>query len=142
MSVKASNWVFDLSLKPAIKLVLLALADQSDDEGVSWPSMNTIAKKASCSVNTARRHIRQLEKMQLVESELRERHNGSYSSNRYKIFIGREPINPDDSPDSGPDSDDDQNSDYLPETPNDEAPTNLGGAKSSPPNFGGGPHRG
>ncbi|RDH41618.1 DnaT-like ssDNA-binding domain-containing protein [Zooshikella ganghwensis] len=137
MSVKASNWVFDLSLKPAIKLVLLALADQSDDEGVSWPSMNTIAKKASCSVNTARRHIRQLEKMQLVESELRERHNGSYSSNRYKIFIGREPINLDDFPDSGPDSDDDQNSDYLPETPNDEAPTNLGGAKSSPPNFGG-----
>ncbi|MBU2713694.1 DnaT-like ssDNA-binding domain-containing protein [Zooshikella harenae] len=135
MSVKAINWAFELGLQPATKLVLLALADQANDEGVCWPSMSTIAKKTSCSTTTARRHIQLLEKMQLLISTNRERSNGSCSSNQYQLFIGKEPVNPDDSPKSDPESGSDQKSDGLPAKSSSEAPANLRGAKSSPLQF-------
>ncbi len=39
-------------------LVLLALADFSDDEGVCWPSQTTVAKKARCHPETVRRAVK------------------------------------------------------------------------------------
>lgn len=42
-------------------LVLLALADFANDEGVAWPSMETIASRARMEVRSTRRVIRRLE---------------------------------------------------------------------------------
>ena len=39
------NWAWQQLLKPVPKLVLMALADAADDEGVCWPSVATLASK-------------------------------------------------------------------------------------------------
>lgn len=47
----AEVWKLDLPTSP--KMVLLALADCANDDGTCWPSMATIAAKASMSLRTA-----------------------------------------------------------------------------------------
>lgn len=39
------------------KMVLLKLADNANDEGVSWPSISTIAEQCSMSVRAVHRHL-------------------------------------------------------------------------------------
>ncbi len=88
-------------------LVLLALADFSDDGGRCWPSMATIARKARVSTRGARAIIRRLEGDGLLVCEP----SKGRSSNHYRITInaeaasginaeaasGLEPLNPEDS---------------------------------------------
>ncbi|MGB5741636.1 MAG: helix-turn-helix domain-containing protein, partial [Sedimenticolaceae bacterium] len=35
------NWAWRQTLTPTLKLVLMALADSADDQGVCWPSVST-----------------------------------------------------------------------------------------------------
>jgi hypothetical protein len=50
MSIKLMTQVWESNVGPATKrLVLLALADSANDEGVCWPSVATIARKAGAS---------------------------------------------------------------------------------------------
>jgi DNA-binding transcriptional ArsR family regulator len=51
------------------KLVLLAIADCANDEGVAWPSIQTIARKSGASARTVQRHIREIEEAGLLERE-------------------------------------------------------------------------
>ena len=37
------NWAWRQKLKPVPKLVLMALADAADDNGICWPSVATVA---------------------------------------------------------------------------------------------------
>ncbi|MGB5255148.1 MAG: helix-turn-helix domain-containing protein, partial [Sedimenticolaceae bacterium] len=46
------NWAWRQALTPTLKLVLMALADAADDQGVCWPSVSTLAKKCSVSTRT------------------------------------------------------------------------------------------
>lgn len=50
-------------------LVLLALADWSNEEGVSWPSMERLANKARIDKRSAQRIVRQLSKDGLLKIE-------------------------------------------------------------------------
>jgi hypothetical protein len=43
------------------KLVLLALADCANDEGLAWPSIATLARKCGCDERTIQRNLRVLE---------------------------------------------------------------------------------
>lgn len=52
--------VWELLLPDSEKLVLLALADCANDEGVCWPSMATLAKKCSKSDRTVQACIKAL----------------------------------------------------------------------------------
>lgn len=66
MSIKAMNWVFDESQATANdRLVLLAIADQADDEGVARHgdplTYRELAKKARCAEITAKRAVIELE---------------------------------------------------------------------------------
>jgi hypothetical protein len=54
----AEVWKLDLPTSP--KMVLLALADCANDDGTCWPSMATIAAKASMSLRTAQGCIKTL----------------------------------------------------------------------------------
>ena len=54
-----SVWALDIS--STHKLVLLALADNANDEGMCWPSMATIVAKTSLSERCVRGVIRELE---------------------------------------------------------------------------------
>jgi hypothetical protein len=62
MSIKLMSLVWDLDLPPGDKLVLLALADQANDEGLQcWPAVATIAKRSGQGERTVRRCIADLE---------------------------------------------------------------------------------
>jgi len=53
MSVRAMTWAFaQEDLKPGPKLVLLALADRANEEGLCWPSIPTLARKCSMGERT------------------------------------------------------------------------------------------
>ena len=92
MSVKASNWAWQLQcVKGMTKLVLMALADSADDDGFCWPKLETIAFKACTSKSTVKRAVRDLVQLGLVTVEHRTRQNGSSASNYYTINIGVQP---------------------------------------------------
>ena len=71
-------------------LVLLALADQANDEGLCWPSQEKLAPKARQSVSTLRRSLRSLEKMGLLTTITRSSTRGR-RSNLYLLHIGAKP---------------------------------------------------
>lgn len=60
MSVKVMSLVWSLDLPDSQKIVLLALADSANDEGVCWPSMASLAKKCSKSERTVQGVIKEL----------------------------------------------------------------------------------
>lgn len=62
MSVRVMTAVWEVDLPASQKIVLLALADCANDEGVAWPSIATIAKKASKSERTVQAMVADLEK--------------------------------------------------------------------------------
>ncbi len=81
------NWAWRQELKPVPKLVLMALADIADDKGICWPSMSTVATKCNVSTRTIRRCIQDLVSRDLLQVEQRYRHDGSNSSNRYRLRL-------------------------------------------------------
>jgi len=87
MSIKLMSIAWDTPLKGADKLILLALCDFANDEGVCYPSISTIAKKSTSSERTVSYAIKTLEKIGVISHEKRSRENGSRSSNVYKIDI-------------------------------------------------------
>ena len=60
MSVRVMSQVWELTLPPMEKLVLLALADCANDEGRCWPSATTLARKTGEGERTVRRAVRSL----------------------------------------------------------------------------------
>lgn len=53
--------LFEANISPRAKLVLAYLSRVSDRQGVSFPSIPTIAEKCGCCQNTARKALRELE---------------------------------------------------------------------------------
>ena len=91
MSVRASTWAWSLEeVMGSEVLVLLALADQANDEGFCWPSQEKLAPKARQSVSTLRRSLRSLEKMGLLTTITRSSTRGR-RSNLYLLHIGAKP---------------------------------------------------
>jgi len=61
MSVQALGWVLDWSpTKGAERLCLLAIANHADERWEAYPSLETIAREANVTVDTARRSVRSL----------------------------------------------------------------------------------
>ena len=87
------TWAWATELPPTPKLVLMALADIADDQGICWPSQNTLAKKCSMAERSVRRILLQLQASNLLFVESRFRPNGSLASNRYRLAIGGPPDN-------------------------------------------------
>jgi len=81
------NWAWLQVLSPSSKLVLMALADAADDQGICWPSVPTLARKCSVSPRTVQRVLKALTEQQLLVSEQRHRPDGSCSSNRYRLGL-------------------------------------------------------
>jgi DNA-binding transcriptional ArsR family regulator len=88
VSAKATGWALDQELPPVTKLVLVALADECRrDSTVSWPGRARLAKCVGISERQVSRHVRELEKRNLVRREERRRDNGSRTSNRFWLAI-------------------------------------------------------
>jgi hypothetical protein len=70
MSIKIMTAVWDREdLSSTQKLVLLALADWANDEGLCWPSIERVAKKSSLKKRAVQLAIRSLEEMQFIRRE-------------------------------------------------------------------------
>ena len=57
MSVKAMSVAWESNLKPGAKLVLLAIADHADGQGICWPGQDYIAEKCNMNRSTVNQHI-------------------------------------------------------------------------------------
>lgn len=66
VSVRVMTAVWELELPHTEKLVLLALADNANDEGDCWPSITTISRKCGMHRATVMRSITELENRRLV----------------------------------------------------------------------------
>ena len=74
-------------------LVLLALADYTNSEGIAWPAISTLARKVRMSKRNVQRCVRALEKA--GELEIRP-NQGRRGSNVYRILLSNiESNNPD-----------------------------------------------
>lgn len=83
MSIRLMTAVWEREdLASTHKLVLLALADWANDEGLCWPSISRLAIKTSMAGRSVQRIIRQLEDMKFIR---REEEIGK--GNRYWISI-------------------------------------------------------
>lgn len=69
------------------KLVLLAIADNANDNGVCWPSISRLAKKCQMSEQGIRNQLKILIGKQWLESKPRFDDVGDRSSNLYTIRI-------------------------------------------------------
>ena len=90
MSLKALTWAFDQALKPDLKIVLLALADYADGDGVCWPGQKSIAAKAGMSERTVREKLLALEELGYIARRRRQNSDGYRSTDEYKLL----PANP------------------------------------------------
>ena len=87
MSIRSMAWTWKLHLPASTKLILLALADHSDDEGFCWPGIVGIAEKCNLSDRSVQRHIQNLITRGLLRVQERFRPDGSRASNLYHLQV-------------------------------------------------------
>ena len=87
MSVAATNWVWLLNLKPVQKIILLALADVSDEKGYCWPSLEYLAKKTNMDKRSIQRTIKLLQKMEIINIKTRFIKDKIQTSNGYYLNL-------------------------------------------------------
>lgn len=91
MSIKLMTLVWDKAKAEGTKLLLLlALADMSNDEGYCWPAYRTLAKKIRVSVTHTKGLMAELVEQGLVRKEARYNKDDptSQTSNGYWLIIG------------------------------------------------------
>ncbi|WP_420406925.1 helix-turn-helix domain-containing protein [Hoeflea sp.] len=89
MSIFVTSQVWKSApVKGSDLLVLLALSDFANDDGVCWPSMATIAEKARISERSAQRACRAMADSGLIEIE---ENSGPKGANRYRIILDAAP---------------------------------------------------
>lgn len=91
MTIRAMNWAWGVDLPPAMKLVLLKLADRADDDGECWPGMKSVAKQCGVCERTLMRHIEKMESMGLLHKSKRKDESGRQMPNLYTLNLAYEP---------------------------------------------------
>lgn len=61
MSTKVMSACWPVRTEPSRKAVLISLADQANDEGICWPSVNTLAERTCLDCRTVQRAIQDLQ---------------------------------------------------------------------------------
>lgn len=93
------TWAWGLTdLDQSATLVLLALADAANDEGVAWPSQAEIGRKSRLQERAVRRQLAVLRDLGLISWESRATSRGR-RSNLYLVHVGAQPerVSPDQS---------------------------------------------
>lgn len=89
MSIKVMSRVWDSSQHKGTKLLLLlAIADYTNDEGYAWPSIPTLAKKLRMSERYVQVAIRQLIKSKELKISYKSRGG---SSNTFQVTVKEKP---------------------------------------------------
>lgn len=102
MSLKQTQWVWQLTLKPGPKLVLLALADYANDQGECYPSLKQLQKKCGFARSTLLVHLRWLRNKKFISVKNQHDKNGYRRRNLYQIDSIQGPNSESPSPDFGP----------------------------------------
>ena len=108
MSVKLMSTAWDMDLPMGQKMLLLALCDHANDEGVCYPSQEKLAQKCSMGERTVISHIQWLERHGILSRERRQ-NTQRRKSDLYQITLDG----------------------YMPEPAN-SAPANSAPANSAP----------
>lgn len=87
MSIKCMNWAWNIELQPAVKLVLLKLADRANDDGECWPGQDTVAASCSMSERSVMRHIASLEALGCLSVDRRKGEDGRRETNVYHLNL-------------------------------------------------------
>jgi hypothetical protein len=69
------------------KLVLLALANYADVNGVCWPSQETLGRDTEQSLDTVQRQLAALETLKLLTRERMPKRRGQWQGHRYKLAL-------------------------------------------------------
>ena len=89
MSIKTMSRVWEHSQQSGTKLLLLlAIADHANDEGVAWPGMTSLSRKIRASLTYTKELIKELltsGDLELVKS------GGGHNSNTYRVVVGEVP---------------------------------------------------
>jgi hypothetical protein len=89
VSIRAIQAVWDRSsVGGSMRLLLLALADFADEDGYSWPSVETLSKRTARS----ERHVRRLITLAIAAGELKADRVGGTTSSRYWLTPGGEAV--------------------------------------------------
>nr|WP_318380464.1 conserved phage C-terminal domain-containing protein [uncultured Enterobacter sp.]DAL63549.1 MAG TPA_asm: replication protein O [Caudoviricetes sp.] len=92
MSTKLTGYVWDACAASGMKLssvaIMARLADFSNDEGISWPSIGTIARQIGAGESTVRTAIAQLEKDNWLSRKQRRQGNRN-ASNVYQLNVAK-----------------------------------------------------
>lgn len=87
MSIRAISWAFDQTCgSPTAKLILIKLADNANDHGSCWPSIDYMADHCELSRTAIKENIDKLVALGLVEVTPRYRNN-LQQSNNYQLKI-------------------------------------------------------
>lgn len=97
MSIEAMNWVWSSlkALNPSQTLLMLALADHVDEDGVCWPSQALLSEKGRMDARSVRRNLTTLAGLGLVVVERTSRTRGE-SLNRYRLDLSLEYVRDED----------------------------------------------
>ena len=87
MSVRAMAWAWIQQISGPEKLVLMALADHADEDGICWPGNAHIARKCNLSQRSVQRHIKNLIDNGYMTAHRRYRDTGGQTSNRYILSV-------------------------------------------------------
>lgn len=87
MSIRVMSLVWETQLSMVEKMVLLAIADAANDEGLAWPSHSTLAKKCGAVRGTIKNALDRLRDHGVLSFERRCREDGSKTSHLYRINL-------------------------------------------------------
>lgn len=88
MSIRLMSLIFEKekSTTGSKRLVLLAIADNANDEGVCWPAITTIARKANISRAYAKQLVHELRDDGYIQITRRPRKDNRDETNLYRIM--------------------------------------------------------
>lgn len=88
MSVEAITWAMKQRVgNGTAKLLLIALANHADHEGICWPSQASLAAVCEVSVRSVREYLLRLEMVGLIAREERRRGDGTRASDLIRLCI-------------------------------------------------------
>ena len=90
MSAKATFWAWEQELNHATKIVLLSLANYSNDQDESWHGMKSLSKACGLSRRSIITHLQKLESLGLLTIIGRKRDGVLNDTNVYKLNINIE----------------------------------------------------
>ncbi len=91
MTIRAMNWAWGVELPPAMKLVLLKLADRANDDGECWPGMESVAVACGVCERTMMRYIDKMEQLGILSRDKRKSEAGRQQTNLYTLNLAYQP---------------------------------------------------